>query len=236
VVVDNSFHQARLYDEKWMPRGLPHEVNERESVFENLDAKDKLFLDLGAGTLRFSLAAIQEGAKQVIAVEMLRKSLEWGIVKAHNIGVEKKVNVILADVRFLPLRDNTFDVVVAIELFEHIQANVRLFIQEVHRVLKKSGIAAIDTWNAIPNRLMGLLGMTRKEREYRQGGFYYCYYYPWEFTRVIRSANFSHVKVLGANSTYFFPRLGKITFDKLLRKFRPLNQVTGQFLLAILLK
>jgi len=236
MALNKSLRRARLYDEKWMPKGLPHEVNERESVFENLDVKDRLLLDLGAGTLRFSLPAIQKGARQVVAVEMLRDMLAWGIVKAKSIGAEEKVNVIVADVRYLPIRGNTFDVVVAIELFEHIPKNVELFVKEVHRVLKISGTAAISTWNAIPMKVMSLFGITRDKMEYWRGGFYYRYYYPWEFARLIQSANFSQMKVLGANSTYFLPRLGKITVDKLFRKFKLLNQVTGQFLLAILSK
>lgn len=241
----HSSKMGQVYDEKWTPHGLPTEVNEMKGFFENLDVKDKLLLDLGAGTLRFSLPAIQKGAKQVVAVDMLPGMLAWGLAKARSIGAEEKVNVIVADVRYLPFLDNTFDVAGAIGLFEHVPS-AELFVKEAHRVLKKSGTVAIDTWNAIPKRLMSLLGITRKELEYWLGRFYYRYYYPWEFKRLTRSANFSQMKILGTYSTYFFPHFGRprarplffidITVDKLFRKLRPLNQVTGQFLLAILQK
>jgi len=246
---------GQVYDEKWMPHGLPSEVNERESVFENLDVRDKLLLDLGAGTLRFSLPAIQQGAKQVVAVDMFQGMLAWGVAKAKRIGAEDRINAIVGDVRYLPFPDNSFDVAIAIELFEHIP-NVELFVKEVQRVLKKSGKAAINTWNAIPKRLMSQLGMARKELEYWLGDSYYRYYYPWEFKRLIGLADFSLVKLLGANSTYFFPHFGRkmstdlskesmllswsffieIAADRLFRKFKLLNQITGQFILAILQK
>lgn len=246
---------GQVYDEKWMRHGLPGEVNERESVFENLDVEDKLFLDLGAGTLRFSLSALQKGARQVVAVEMLLGMLAWGMAKAKAMGLEEKVNVIRADVRCLPFLDNTFDVAVAVELFEHIPMNAELFVQETHRVLKKSGTAVINTWNAIPRRLLSLRRRSRKELSYWAEGFYYRYYYPWEFKRLILSSNFHQMKVLGANSTYLLPNFERnasanrpksgllswlffveITVDKLFRKFRLLSQVTGQLLTAILQK
>jgi len=69
-------------------------------------------------------------------------------------------------------------------------------------------------------------------------------------------AEFKKMKIVGVNSTYFIPRFEKMTstelatagklvrflvfleiiIDKLFRKFSPLNQATGTYLLALLEK
>lgn len=126
-----------------MPKGIPREVNAREGVFENLDVWNKFLLDLGAGTLRFSLDAIERGARQTIGLDRIRGMLERGIEKAKSLGVRDKIDVIIADVRYLPLRKNVFDLVIAVELFEHLPKGRKLFAMEVYRVLRQSGTAAI---------------------------------------------------------------------------------------------
>jgi ubiquinone/menaquinone biosynthesis C-methylase UbiE len=245
-----------IYDRRWMARGVPHEVIERESVFENLDLKNKLILDLGAGTLRFSLDAIERGARRAVGLDSLREMLEWGIAKAKALGMNGKIDVIVADVRHLPLLNDAFEIAIAIELFEHIPEDKELFVSEVYRVLKKSGVAVINTWNAIPRVIASVFGYARKQIEFWKGRFYYHFYYPWEFKRFMSSATFEETRILGVHSAYFVPILERltlddlskasislkllcfleITIDRLFRKFSPLNQITGLFLLAVLRK
>lgn len=254
---------AQLYDERWMPLGHPREVNERESVFENLDARNKLLLDAGAGTLRFSLEAVKRGARQVVAIDVERDMLKRGIEKAESLTMGSKIDVILADVRHLPFLDDTFDDVIAIELFQHIPENRRLFLEETHRVLRSSGCAFVNTWNAIPRIVAGRLRLTEKGIEVRKAKShhyywenYYRYFFPWDFKRYMLSSSFSQIKIVGIHSMYFLPRTEMITLkeftkaskllralfflqvtvDKLFRKFNLLNQITGRTLLAILRK
>jgi len=239
-----------------MPEGVPHEVTERESVFENLDFKDKLVLDLGAGTLRFLIGAIEQGAKQAVGLDLLRERLEYGLTRATRLGMNGKIDVIIADCRYLPLVGDAFDIVTAIELFEHIPEKRELFISEVYRVLKMSGIAAINTWNAIPRVISRVLGYARKPIKVWKGRFYYQFYYPWEFRNLLRSVEFREIRILGVHSAYFVPSLERLTsddvlkatrvlkllcfleiaVDRLFRKFNPLTQLTGLLLLAILQK
>jgi len=254
---------AQLYDEKWMPIGHPKEVNEREAVFENLDAQNKLILDAGAGTLRFSLEAIKKAARQVVAVDVERDMLERGLKKAENLKIKSKIDAILADVRHLPFVNDVFDDVIAIELFQHIPGKRRLFLEEIYRVLKNHGCAFVNTWNAIPRIIAGYFGLTEKRIEVRKAKSrmyywenYYRYFFPWEFKHFMLSSPFSEVKILGVHSTFFLPQtemktrgeLAKaskllrtlfflqITIDKLFRKLSCLNQITGRMLLAVLRK
>lgn len=245
-----------LYDEKYMPRGIPWEVNERESVFENLPVQGKLLLDVGAGTLRFSLDAIKRGARQVVALDVARGMLEWGIKKAKRLRREDRIDAVLSDARRLPFRNSIFGAVISMELFEHIPKDESLLVKEVHRVLETSGKAAISTWNKIPKLVGGYLGCTGKKTKYWKRGFFYRYYYPWEFKRLMLNAGFNKMKIVGGNSTNLIPCFWRMTstelatagklvrflifleiiIDKLFRKFSPLNQATGGFLLALLEK
>jgi 2-polyprenyl-3-methyl-5-hydroxy-6-metoxy-1,4-benzoquinol methylase len=59
------------------------------------------------------------------------------------------------------LHDNTYDCVVSFQVIEHIQ-NDRLYLQEIHRVLKPGGIALFTT----PNRKMSLSRNPWHIREY----------------------------------------------------------------------
>jgi len=245
---------AQVYDEKWMPIGVPREVNERESVFENLTAQNKLILDAGAGTLRFSIEAVKRGARQVVATDLELDLLKRGIEKAERLNIKTKTAVVRADVRHLPFMDNVFDYVISIEVYQHIPKNRKLFLEETHRVLRKSGCAFINTFNAIPRMVAGHLGLTekaievwktRRRRYYWEN--YFRYSFPWEFKRYMLASPFREVKILGVHSIFFLPQtemktqreltkvskpLGalfflQITVDKLFRKFNWLNQITG---------
>src|SRR5690606_33526142 len=61
----------------------------------------------------------------------------------------------------LPFADNTYDVVISFQVIEHIQDD-KLFLSEIHRVLKPGGVALITT----PNRRMSLSRNPWHIREY----------------------------------------------------------------------
>ncbi|MFX1487431.1 MAG: class I SAM-dependent methyltransferase [Promethearchaeota archaeon] len=245
---------GKKYEEVWLREGSAHEVNEREGFFENLNVDSKLIADLGAGTLRFSLEAIRKGCREAVGLDLYRGLLKWGLKKAKEQKMDERVSVIVADVRYLPLRSNVFDAVAAIAVFEHIPKGQILFLNEVYRVLKPSGTAVIDTWNAIPVMVGRLLRLTKDEIERWKKPFYYRNYYPWEFKQLLISCKFKSIRIVGAHNTYFttFMKkklhsinlrkasrlllLSEIIVDKIFRRFVPLNWITGRFLIAILKK
>lgn len=246
--------KGRLYDEVWLhPYAVQH-ANQMEGFFENLDVEGKLVADLGAGTLRFSLEAIKKGCREAVGLDPYRSLLKWGMIKAKELEVCDRVHVIVADGRCLPLRPNVFDVTAAIGVFEHIPSKRIAFLNEAYRILKPSGTAVIDTWNAIPMMVGRFLGLTKDKIEYWKGVFYYRNYYPWEYKQLLISSKFKSIRIVGAHSTYLtfyaekklrFTSLQnllrllirfEILIDKILRKFVPLNWITGRFLIAILRK
>jgi len=56
-----------------------------------------------------------------------------------DIVVDRKITDVVADARHLPFKDSSYDCIMAIEVFEHLE-NPTKFIKEGHRVLKKSGV------------------------------------------------------------------------------------------------
>jgi len=70
-------------------------------------------------------------------------------------GIEPTINYLVADAYKLPFEDNTFDVVCAQEVIEHLE-NPHKAIEEWKRVLKKYGELYITTpWRGSRNRELG---------------------------------------------------------------------------------
>ncbi len=63
--------------------------------------------------------------------------------------------VVRADGRLMPFRDNSFDVIVSFEVFEHIE-NVKKYLTEVFRMLKKGGLFIVSTPNVETYPMAGM--------------------------------------------------------------------------------
>lgn len=70
-------------------------------------------------------------------------------------GVDKNGEFIRGDVRKLPFRDYSFDLVVSLGVIEHLD-NPKIAVREMERVLKKEGILFLSTPNAhcYPHRVI----------------------------------------------------------------------------------
>lgn len=101
-------------------------------------------------------------------------------------------NIQVADAARIPYPDNTFDVVVALDVIEHIE-NDEEAVREVYRVLKPRGVAII----AVP-AFMFLWGVTDVVSHHHRR-----YTLP-ELRRKIKSANFSIIRASYFN-TFLFP-------------------------------
>jgi 2-polyprenyl-3-methyl-5-hydroxy-6-metoxy-1,4-benzoquinol methylase len=91
-------------------------------------SKTKLVCDVGAGAGKFTLRAAENGAK-VVALDIDLHGL--GRLKAKN----GEVDVIRADARALPLRDNLFDAAVSMEVVDYIP-ELEEVLAECRRILK----------------------------------------------------------------------------------------------------
>jgi 2-polyprenyl-3-methyl-5-hydroxy-6-metoxy-1,4-benzoquinol methylase len=101
---------------------------------------DKRTLDAGCGYGVFSAAATLRGAA-VVSVDVGRGLVARTVARAGSRGL-------VADAGHLPVRDESFDVVISSEMLEHTPTPA-LVIEELARVLRRTGLLVLTT----PNRV-----------------------------------------------------------------------------------
>jgi len=102
--------------------------------------KNKRILEVGAGSARDSFRLAQE---QAIVYVLDYSPQALAIVHKLNGQSPVKVNLIQSDAFYIPVQDNTFDIVFHQGLLEHFR-DPRPLIQENFRVLKPGGLLLID--------------------------------------------------------------------------------------------
>jgi ubiquinone/menaquinone biosynthesis C-methylase UbiE len=108
------------------------------------------------------------------------------------------INLLLADVTYLPFADRTFDWAVAVATYHHIRGseNRKLALGELRRVLKPGGEAFITVWNRWQKRFW--LKPKEVTVPWRTGGqrlerYYYLFSYP-ELEKLVKQAGFEVLK------------------------------------------
>jgi len=146
--------------------------------------KDKKILEIGCGS-GFGSNILIEYANEVYAIDIDPDAIE----KAQNNNKNNRINFFNGDVlKGLPFSNNEFDFVVCFQVFEHIEVNkTQLFLSEIERVLKKSGVLFLTT----PNRQIRLLPFQKPTNKYHKK--------EYSATSLEKSINrvFNNVKILG---------------------------------------
>ena len=106
-------------------------------------SKEKKILEIGSGTGGL-LSYLYERGYDVIGIEIHKKRLE----KSRDIYGNLPIRLVENEI--LPFQDNTFDLVISFDVFEHIPDSNK-HLSEVHRVLKKAGYYLLQTPNKITN-------------------------------------------------------------------------------------
>ena len=102
----------------------------------------------GENTKKYANAV---NAKHVYGIEIDRQKSKEASAKG--------VIVRTADLnKKIPYKDNSFDVIIAYHVIEHL-VNVRLFVSEIHRTLKKGGYVLIGTPNLASWHNVGALAL-----------------------------------------------------------------------------
>jgi len=113
---------------------------EREKLFELCDdLSGKKVLDIGAGTGRI-VGEIERFGGEVTALDISEKMLKE-LAKKHS-GME----MVKADVRNMPFKDDSFDAAFALFLIVHLKSLDEAF-REVYRVLKPGGFLMLTNIN-----------------------------------------------------------------------------------------
>jgi SAM-dependent methyltransferase len=114
-------------------------------------------LDLGCGAGRHAFEAVRRGAR-VVALDTDRGELERvsgmfaAMGEAGEIPAGAHGRIALGDAISMPFADGSFDKVIAAEVLEHIPAD-QAAMNEIARVLRPGGIAAITVPSWLPERI-----------------------------------------------------------------------------------
>lgn len=103
--------------------------------------QDKKLLDFGCGTGGMTRNYLDEGARQVIGIDIDDPSIARAQKQFSAPGLE----FIVSGEDHIPLDDASVDAVISFDAFEHVTQPARM-IAEIHRVLKPGGEAFLDAW------------------------------------------------------------------------------------------
>ncbi len=102
----------------------------------------KQILDIATGTGDFAIMLAKLNPDKVIGLDISQGMLDMGIEKIKNKNLESLIDMVQGDSENMPFEDNTFDAITVgfgVRNFENLDTGL----QEIHRVLKPSGILAI---------------------------------------------------------------------------------------------
>ena len=109
------------------------------------DGSNKSLLDIGCNWGRWTMAAARKGYKSVGIDPSL-----GAVMAARRVANQEGISncYLVADSRYLPFRDKTFDVVFSYSVFQHMNyENLIQSLKEIGRVLKNGGVSYIQMAN-----------------------------------------------------------------------------------------
>jgi ubiquinone/menaquinone biosynthesis C-methylase UbiE len=177
---------------------------EMHFIFSSLGIKEYgLVVDVGAGAGRFSLPFAK--SMYVIAIDLDTHALKR--LKFKN----RTVNVVLADARFMPLKNGVADNITMIELLDYVK-EFKLIMSDCSRVLKNDGAVFFSFGNksSIKGKIKGFVGKP------------YLHSYR-EIMSVLKTMGFKIVRKMGFNWLPF----DRISDNPLIFLFAKIERIFG---------
>ena len=134
------------WGEEYKKKGMKRAAFLFSRVEKFLPPRKGLVLDLGCGEAYTSIYCLNY-YPYVIGLDLSIKVLKKAKEKAKSQRV-KGLDLINGDALKLPFKDDTFDVVLTYDMYEHIQHQDEL-LREVYRVIKPRGILVLTTGNRL---------------------------------------------------------------------------------------
>jgi len=117
----------------------------RGQVLEYMSLEGKTILDIGCGNGLYTLS-FTDLAKNVVGIDIVEEQIAEA--RRNSAIVKGDAKFLIASAENLPFNDGSFDVVLAIEMLEHVRSEEQV-LQEANRVLKSQGYLLIY----VPNKL-----------------------------------------------------------------------------------
>lgn len=143
-----SYYQPYSNNAKWAKRYLeiaPLKASRTIKLLRKYKNKDAKVLDCGSG-IGLSLYYLSKFYKNIIGIDVDQQNIRIAKKQFNKLGCNTKI--ILYDGKKLPYRDNTFDLIISMEVWEHVK-NPDIMLSEIRRVLKPGGILHITTANKL---------------------------------------------------------------------------------------
>lgn len=132
-------HHERLVPEVADPGNLAQHL--KRYYFARPYCVGKLVLDVGTG-VGYGANLIAQVAEKVYGIDYDPETIRYASQRYGS----KRLEFFIGDVASLPFQANSMDVVVSLEVIEHVPDHNR-FLKEVCRVLKPEGISLVSTPN-----------------------------------------------------------------------------------------
>ncbi|MFC2141388.1 class I SAM-dependent methyltransferase [Acidobacteriota bacterium] len=113
-------------------------------IIEKLKLDCITILDIGGGMGRIAIHLAQLELGQVVLADI---SIEMIMLALEESKQFSNIKVVNTDAHDLPFNDQSFDIVVGLDLFCHLEQPVRA-LQEFHRVLRDCGTIILDSTNS----------------------------------------------------------------------------------------
>lgn len=168
-------------------------------IQKNGEIDDKIILDMGVGYGLYSSKLIERSGA-IYGIDIVKQNL---FTSRENVGSNKYLSV-LGSVNQLPFVDNSIDLIICIETYEHLENGLEV-LNEMHRVLKNGGRLIITVPNKLfpfethgiklGNKNISSLGLGFPLLSYlpnfmRQIFATVQIYTPWDFERILIASNF----------------------------------------------
>jgi len=154
--------KPEVYDSYLRDQGLQYQIDQHycplqvsrkrrfERVLKALDPQpNENILDVGCGAGGFAYRAAERGAYSV-GIDYSRESVKMSTVLSKKFGTSKNSIFLAANACKMPFKDASFDKAVAADFVEHIDIeDKKIFLQEIHRIIRPGGTVVIYTPNAI---------------------------------------------------------------------------------------
>lgn len=139
-----KFDKQRYHQVNWE---TPYYKKVFDEYLEGQVSADEIALDLGCGDGRFTEYLLLKGYKKIVCVDFDYRTLVSLSEFAQANGYVDNLLLICSEINDLPLKANTYDLVLAIRTLYYLNDKYEDAIKYVHSLLKKQGLFLISDPN-----------------------------------------------------------------------------------------